>query len=192
MTSILGLRTKEGVILAGDQQVTQGNLIVGKQTKKIIPFFNFCLIAGTGTVEDIQYVMNVSKDFLEPRMKLANLRPTIKQISDLLSQIIYIRRNQNPETFSCAFIVAGFDEDGSTELFSSSGCSLRGEDYCADGSGSLVNLGIIESGYKSNMSLKKGLSLVKKSLKTSGKLDVFSNENLDIYTITKEEIKKLK
>ena len=52
-------------------------------------------------------------------------------------------------------------------------------------------LGLLERQYKKGLSLKEGIELAKESLKSSTQRDVGSGYGIDIFTITKEGIKKV-
>ena len=91
-------------------------------------------------------------------------------------------------------LIAGFNEDGTTELYSidPAGSIKEITDYDANfGSGMPYVLGLLERQYKKDLSVKEGIELAKESLKSSTQRDVGSGYGLDIFTITKEGIKKV-
>ena len=52
-------------------------------------------------------------------------------------------------------------------------------------------LGYLERQYKPNVTVKEGIELAKESLKSSTQRDPASGDGMDIYTITKDGIKKV-
>ena len=64
-------------------------------------------------------------------------------------------------------------------------------DYDANfGSGMPYVLGLLERQYKKGLTIKEGIELAKEALKSSTQRDTGSGYGIDIYTITKEGIKK--
>ena len=52
-------------------------------------------------------------------------------------------------------------------------------------------LGLLERQYKPGLSVKEGIELAKESIKSSTQRDIGSGYGMDIFTITKEGIKKV-
>ena len=92
------------------------------------------------------------------------------------------------------FLLAGFNKDGSTELYTiePAGSVIKVEDYDANfGSGMPFVLGLLERQYRKDITIKEGVELAKEALKSSTQRDVNSGYGIDIFTITKEGIKKV-
>jgi proteasome beta subunit len=92
------------------------------------------------------------------------------------------------------FLVGGFNENGTAELYTiePAGSVVKVEDYDANfGSGMPYVLGLLERQYKKNLSVQEGVELAKEALKSSTQRDIGSGYGLDIFTITKEGIKKV-
>ena len=65
------------------------------------------------------------------------------------------------------------------------------EDYDANfGSGMPFVLGLLERQYKKNLTIKEGIELAKECIKSSTQRDTGSGFGIDIYSITKDGIKK--
>ena len=91
-------------------------------------------------------------------------------------------------------LVGGVNEDGSTKLYTiePAGGVYPVEDYDANfGSGMPYILGLLERQYKKGMSIKEGVELAKEALKSSTQRDVNSGFGMDIFSITKDGIKKV-
>lgn len=194
-TTILGIVCKDGVVMASDRQITAGHLVVGKNYLKTVKINDYLLISFTGMVSDAQRVPK----FLAAELKLKELRaksrPTVKQAANLLANMSYqgIRRpSMIPQ--QAGFLLGGFDEDGSAELYTiePAGSIVKVEDYDANfGSGMPYVLGLLERQYKKNLTIKEAIELAKESLKSSTQRDVGSGYGIDVYTITKDGIKKV-
>jgi proteasome beta subunit len=92
------------------------------------------------------------------------------------------------------FLIAGFNEDGSIQLYSvmPDGGIMEIEDYDANvGSGMPFVLGLLERQYKPGISVKEGVELAVEAIKSSTQRDIGSGHGIDVFIITKEGIKKV-
>ena len=91
-------------------------------------------------------------------------------------------------------LIAGVDENGKASLFSiePAGSVRDVDDYDANfSSGMPYIMGLLERTYKKDLSVKEGIELAKESLKSSTQRDMGSGYGIDVFTITKEGIKKV-
>jgi 20S proteasome alpha/beta subunit len=145
------------------------------------------LVSGCGTALAIQRIPK----YLGAELRLKELkireRPTVKQAASLLSHIA--SSNQ-----MAGFLIGGFNEDGTSELYSLDpiGHISKIEDYDANfGSGMPYVLGFLERQYKKGVSVEEGVELAKEALKSSTQRDTSSGYGIDVFTITKDGIKKV-
>jgi proteasome beta subunit len=194
-TTILGIVCKDGVVMASDRKSTAGTIVMSKDSEKIKRINDYLLFAGTGMVSSIQR----SSKLLSAELKLKELRsksrPTVKQSANLLAAITYsdIRQMSLVQNI-VGSLIAGFNKDGTTELYSIApdGSVVKIEDYDANfGSGMPYVLGLLERQYKKNIDIKEGVELAKEAIKASTQRDLGSGCGIDIFTITKEGIKKV-
>jgi len=185
-TTILGIVCKDGVVMAADNRATAGSYIMAKNEKKVFPINDNIIMAGCGVAATIQKVPK----FMASELKLKELRsktkPTVKQAASLLSNI--------QTSGQAAFLLGGFNEDGTTELYTSdpAGHIMKVEDFDANfGSGMPFVLGLLERQYKKGLSVEEGVELARESLKSSTSRDPASGNGMDIYTITKDGFKKV-
>jgi proteasome beta subunit len=195
-TTILGIVCKDGVVMAADRQATGGHSIVlDKHAEKVHPVNDYIVISGCGVASDIYRVPKLLAAELKLKELRSKSRPTIKQAASLLSNINYSGiRQPSMIPQQAGFLLAGFNEDGSTELFDvmPDGAIVKVNDYDASvGSGMPYVLGLLERQYKKGMTIKEGIELAKEALKSSTQRDIGSGYGIDIFTITKEGIKKV-
>jgi len=194
-TTILGIVCKDGVVMASDRQVSAGNLVIGKNFQKTIQVNDYLLMSFTGMVSDAQRVLKVLPAELRLKELKSRSRPTIRQSASLLSNILYSGiRQPSMIPMQVGNLIGGFDEDGTIELYTvePSGSVVKVEDYDANfGSGMPFVLGLLERQYKKDISLKEGIELAKEALKSSIQRDMGSGYGIDIFTITKDGIKKV-
>lgn len=193
-TTILGIVCKDGVVMASDRQSTAGNIVMNKNSEKTKKINDYIIIAGTGMVSDIQRVSKVLPAELRLKELKSRTRPTVKQSASLLSNISYSGiRQPSMIPQQAGFLLGGLNEDGSVELYSiePAGSFVKVEDYDANfGSGMPYVLGFLERNWKKNLTIKEGIELAKESLKSSTQRDTGSGYGIDVYSITKDGIKK--
>jgi proteasome beta subunit len=185
-TTILGIVCKDGVVIASDKRGTAGGIVLDKYTQKIFLINGYALIAGCGSAAEIQKIPK----YLSAELKLKELRsksrPSVKQAVNLLSNL--------RASGQSAFLLGGFNEDGSVELYSTdpAGHIIEVEDYDANfGSGMPYVLGYLERNWKKGIDIKEGIRLAVESVKSSTQRDTGSGNGLEVYTITKDGIKKV-
>ncbi|MEX0920239.1 MAG: proteasome subunit beta [Candidatus Pacearchaeota archaeon] len=195
-TTILGIVCKDGVVMAADRQSTLGgSIVVNKRSQKVRQINDYVVISGTGSVSDIQRTEKILPAELKLKELRSKSRPAIKQVASLLASYLYSNIRQPSMVPAMAgFLVSGFDEDGSSHLYSAfpDGSIIEVEDYEANlGSGMPYVLGLLERQYKKDISIKEGVELAKEALKSSTQRDTGSGYGIDVYTITKDGIKKV-
>jgi len=194
-TTILGIVCRDGVVMAADRQVTAGHVVMSKRERKVFQVNDYIVMAGCGVAGDIQRVPK----FISAELKLKELRsksrPTVRQAASLLNNINYngIRQpSMIPQ--QAGFLIAGFNEDGATELYSiePAGSLVKVEDFDANfGSGMPYVYGLLERQYKPGISVKEGVELALEAVKSSTQRDVGSGYGIDVYAITKDGIRKV-
>jgi len=193
-TTILGIVCKDGIIMAADRQVTAGNIVMNKNTPKVVKINNYLVSSWTGGAADAQRLGKLIAAELKLKELGSRSRPTIKQSANLTGTITYSQIRQ-PSMIPniVGSLVGGFNEDGSTELYTiePAGGVYKVDEYDANfGSGMPYVLGLLERQWKEGMSVKEGIELAKEALKSSTQRDVGSGYGIDIFTITKSGIKK--
>ncbi len=194
-TTILGIVCKDGVVMASDRQSTAGNIIMNKNSEKTKKVNNYLLISGTGMVSDIQRVEKVIAAELKLKELRSKSRPSVKQAANLMATMLYsgIRQPSMIPT-QMGSLIGGFNEDGTTELYSiePAGSVIQVEDYDANfGSGMPYVLGLLERQYKKGLSVEEGVKLAGECIKSSTQRDIGSGFGIDVVTITKNGIKKV-
>ena len=180
--------------MAADKQSTAGTIVMSKDSNKIKEINDYLLFAGTGMVSDIQKSIKITAAELRLKHLKSRSRPTVKQSANLTASIIYQSIRQPAMLqFMVGSLIGGINEDGTAELYSidPSGGIQKIEDYDANfGSGMPYVLGLLERQYKKDMTVKEGIQLAKEAIKSSTQRDVGSGYGLDVFSITKDGIKK--
>ena len=194
-TTILGIVCRDGVVMASDRQTTAGHMVYSKKSHKTRQINDYVVISGTGSVSDIQRIEKMLTAELKLKELRSKSRPTIKHVASLLANMNYSGiRQMSMIPQMAGFLVAGFNEDGSVELYSvePAGGAYKIEDYDANfGSGMPYVIGLLERQYKKDLSVKEGIGLAKEALKSATQRDIGSGYGIDIFAITKEGINKV-
>lgn len=191
-TTILGIVCKDGVVMAADRRSTAGNMVMSKNVQKAVQINNYLVISGTGNASDIE----MQKKILAAQLRLKELRsksrPTVSQAANLIGALTYQNIRQPSMIASIVgTLVAGINEDGSTELFTvePAGTAMKVEDYDANfGSGMPFVLGLLERQYKKDISVDEAVELAIEAIKSSTQRDVGSGNGIDVFAITKKGI----
>jgi proteasome beta subunit len=194
-TSILGIICKDGIVMAADRQVTAGNIVLGKNEKKVMKINDYLVVSNCGNASDAQLLTKVLPAELKLKEYQSGERPSVRQAANLLAMMAF----RNIRQFSTipavvGTLIAGLNDDDTFELYTvePAGSIIKVEDYDANfGSGMPYILGVLESEYKKDLSVKEGIDMAIKCLKASTQRDTGSGYGVDIFTITKEGIKKV-
>src|SRR3989344_4875455 len=164
-TTTVGLVCKDGVILAADKRATAGSMVVAKKTDKIQLITDKIAVTTAGTVSDIQLLIRI----VRAQLKLEELRkgsePKVKESANFMASLVY-------DIFP----------DGSLSEI---------DDYVSSGSGSVFAYGVLEAGYKHNLSVEEGTVLAVKSINAAMQRDTASGQGIDVIAITKDGVKKV-
>ena len=183
----IGVVFSGGVILASEKRVSYGYLVTSRVGKKVFKITDRIGAACAGLVADMQILTRE----MEAYTKLFNLevgRPMpVKSAAKLMSNLLFNRRMAPLITQT---LIGGIDEDGAA-LFSLDVLgSLIPDKFSVVGSGAAIAVGVLEEGYKENMSVDEAKALVARAVKSAVSRDIMSGDGVDFLIITKEGIKE--
>jgi len=191
-TTIIGIVCKDGAVMAADRRSTAGNIVFGKNIQKAVKINDYLVMSGTGNASDIE----MQKKIIAAQLRLKELkskkRPTVREAANLIGMVTYQNIRQPTMIPSIVgTLVAGFDEDGTTELYTiePAGTAMKVDDYDANfGSGMPFVIGLLERQYKEDMTVDEGVELAVEAIKSSTQRDIGSGNGIDVFTITKKGI----
>ena len=191
-TTTVGIVCKDGIVLGADMRATAGNLIVNKETEKVVRITDNIIVTMAGTVSDAQLLCK----YLSAELNLMKIRnnhePTVKEEANLMSSFVYGNiRKMSMIPGVAHFLMAGKDNSGYYlyDIFAD-GSLTEENKFVTSGSGSVFALGVLESTYKENMSVSDGVDLVFKSINAALQRDTYSGNGINIFTVTKDGVKK--
>ena len=183
----IGLVFDGGVILASEKRVTYGSMIMSKTGKKVFRIADQVGAACAGLVSDMQILTRE----IEAQAKLFVLDTKrsmpVNAAAKLMSNVLFNRRMIPLITQT---IVGGMDDDGPALYVLDVLGSLLPDTYAAVGSGAQMATGVLEEGYKDNMSMKDAKTLVLAAIKSAIRRDVMSGDGVDLMIITKDGLQE--
>lgn len=191
-TTILGIVCKDGVVMAADRRSTAGSLVLSKNVQKAVQVNDYLVMSGTGNASDVEMQKKIIAAQLRLKELRSKTRPTVKQAAHLIGMTTY-QNIRHPSMIASIVgtLVAGVNEDGTTELYTiePAGTAMKVEDYDANfGSGMPFVLGLLERQYKKDITVSQAVDLAVEALKSSTQRDVGSGNGIDVFTITKNGI----
>jgi proteasome beta subunit len=138
-TTVLALRFSGGVVMAGDRQATEGNLVAHRFIQKVFPADAYSAVAIAGTAGLAIEMVRLFQLELEHYEKLEGVRLSLDGKANFLARLV---RNQLPMAFQGLVVVplfAGYDQDagaGRLYTFDVVGGRYEERDFGATGSGS--------------------------------------------------------
>lgn len=181
----VGVVCPEGVILASEKRVSYGYLIVSKGGKKVFKITDRIGAACAGLVSDMQILVRE----VEAYSNLYSLdvsRPiSVRSAAKLMSTLLFNRRLAPLITQT---IVGGLDEEGPTLYALDIMGSVIPDEYAAVGSGTEIAMGLLEEGYKENLTIEEAKNLVTRAIKSAISRDIMSGNGIDFLIITKDGI----
>jgi len=179
----LGVVCRDGVILASEKRVSYGYLVVSKGGKKVFKITDQIGAACAGLVSDMQVLVRE----VEAYANLFGLdvgRPiSVRSAAKLMSNMLFTRRLAPLITQT---IVGGKDEEGASIYVLDILGSLIPEKYAVVGSGTEVAMGVLEEGYKEDLTVEQAKELVVRAIKSAISRDIMSGDGIDFLFITKD------
>jgi len=183
-TTTVGIVCHDGIVLGTDTRVTMGYFVAHKRGKKVFKVDDHLAMTIAGTVADAQNVVEILKANAQ-LYKLDKGRPMpIMSAARLAANILFSARYA---PLGVMAIVGGIDDLGAHLFMLDPLGSVMEETCVSTGSGSPVAYGILEDGYNGRLSVKEGISLVVRAIKSAMKRDVGSGDSFDVVVLTSKD-----
>ena len=187
-TTTIGLICKDGIVLATDRRATMGNLIADKEAKKLYKIDDYIAITIAGSVGDAQALVRlISAETKLYKLRTGSYIPP-HSCAVLLSNILHSSRYF---PFLTQMLVGGYDNLYGPKLFSLDPLGGVNEEssFTATGSGSPTALGVLESEYRRNLSVKKGKELAVRALVSAMERDAYSGNGISLGVVDRNGVK---
>ena len=183
----LGVVCADGAILASEKRVSYGYMVMSRVGKKVFKIADRIGAACAGLVSDMQVLVREVEAYAR-LFELDTKRPmSVKSTAKVMSNLLFGRRLVPLITQT---IVGGIDDDGPSIYVLDVLGSVIPDKFAAVGSGAEIAVGVLEEGYKENMSVKEAKELVFRAVKSAVSRDIKSGDGVDFLTITKEGIQE--
>ena len=183
----VGIRCKDGVVLASEKRLTFGRGIQSKAVKKVFKITDQIGIAFAGLVSDFQVLRDTIGAYINlyglDHKKTISVNAAAKQTSTLLYSMRFFPLFTNT-------IIGGIDENGPKILALDAIGSLIEDDYATIGSGSEIAIGVLENEYTKNMSVEEGKKLAIRAIQSAAQRDPTSGEGIDVLAIQKTKLEE--
>jgi len=182
VTTIVGIKTKEGVVLGSDRRASKGFFIGSKITQKIAKVDDTLAIAIAGQLSDAEYLIRVAK----AERKLLELRRgfplTVKESSRLIANLAYSGL-KSYQPYFVELLVAGVDDNGGHIYAADMSGAITTEDFASSGSGSPIAYGVLESVYHENITNEEAKEIATKAVAAAMERDPGSGNGIDVLII---------
>ncbi|GAB1866905.1 Proteasome subunit beta [Camponotus japonicus] len=177
-TTTLGFRYQGGIVLAVDSRATGGQFIGSSTMKKIVEINDYLLGTLAGGAADCVYWDRV----LARQCRMYELRNreriSIAAASKLLSNMIY---NFKGMGLSIGMMLAGWDKRGPGLYYvDSEGTRTPGKVFSV-GSGSVFAFGVLDSGYRWDLTDEQAYELGRRSIYHATHRDAYSGGIIRVY-----------
>jgi proteasome beta subunit len=187
-TTTVGLACKEGVILVTDRRATMGSLIAHKEVQKIFQLDDHIGMTVAGAVSDAQTLAR----WIKAEAKLYKMRKgeeiSVEGMATLIANLLHSQRYY---PMLLQLIVGGFDKSGGRMYSVDLMGSAIEDNIVSTGSGSPIAYGVLEDGYKKDMSIGECSDLAVRAVKSALGRDAMSGNGIDVIKITKDGYEKI-
>jgi len=182
-TTTLGFKFQGGTILVADSRATSGEYIGSGSVRKIIPITKTLLGTMAGGAADCTYWERV----LSKQSRLYQLRNrehiSVAAASKMLSNMVYQYKNQG---LSLGVMIAGYDKKGPGLYYvDNDGTRMPGNMFSI-GSGSIYAYGVMDSGYRYDMTDKEAQDLGRLAVYHATHRDTASGGIVRVYHIKED------
>lgn len=188
-TSVVGIKYKDGILIAADTGGSYGSTLRYKSVERIKPVGKHSLIGASGEISDFQEIMrSLDELILYDAMWDDGNSLGPKQVHNYLTRMMYNRRNKfNPLWNS---LVLGGVKNGEKYLGTVSMIGVHYEDsHVATGFGNHLARPILRAEWNENLTFEEGVKLLEKCMRVLLYRDRSAINKIQIAQITEEGAK---
>lgn len=182
-TTTLGFVFEHGIIIAVDSRASMGSYIGSQTVKKVIEINDFLLGTMAGGAADCSFWERHLARMCRMHELRNKERPSVAAASKMLANIMFSYRGRG---LSCGTMVAGWDRKGpQLYMVDDQGDRHKGNVFSV-GSGSTYAYGVLDSGYKFNLTVEEGVELGRRSIYHATHRDGASGGVVRVYHVHKD------
>jgi 20S proteasome subunit beta 5 len=187
-TTTLAFKFEHGVIVAVDSRATAGSYIASQTVKKVIEINPYLLGTMAGGAADCSFWERV----LAQQCRVYELRNkeriSVAAASKLLANIVYGYKGMG---LSMGTMICGWDKKGPGLYYVDSDGTRLNNYMFSVGSGSLYAYGVLDSGYRYNMSKDEACELGRRAIYHATHRDAYSGGTVNLYIMEKDGWRKI-
>jgi len=182
-TTTLAFRYQGGCIVAVDSRATAGSYVASGTVKKVIEINPYLLGTMAGGAADCQYW----ETYLGIQCRLHELREkeriSVAAASKYLCNLVYSYKGMG---LSMGTMIVGADKSGTSIFYvDNDGTRLKGDCFSV-GSGSTFAYGVLDQGYRWDLTDDEAKELGRRSIYAAGHRDAFSGNTVNLYHVKPE------
>jgi proteasome beta subunit len=166
-TTVVAIRTRDGVVMAGDRRATSGNLIAHRTMEKVFPADRWSGVAIAGAAGPAMEMVRLFQLQLEHYEKVEGHPLSLEGKANQLSQMVRAHLPAAMQGMVVVPLFAGYDlQRGVGRLFEFDATGGRYEElhHAATGSGSLHAGTVVKIGYRADMDPSDAVDLAIRAL----------------------------
>lgn len=175
-TTIVGVKFKNGVVIAADTRATSGPIVADKNCEKLHRLAPKIWCAGAGTAADTEMVTQLIASNLELHALSQNREPRVITALTMLKQHLFKYQGH----LGAYLIVAGVDPTGAHLMSVQAHGSTDIGKYQSLGSGSLAAMAVLETNFKEDMTKEEAMKLASDAIEAGVWNDLGSGSNVDL------------
>lgn len=174
-TTVLASRYRQGVVIGGDRQATEGHLVAHRRIRKVYPSDRMSAVAVAGTAGLALEMVKLFSVELEHYEKIEGAMLSLEGKANFLARLV---RAQLPLAFQGLAVVplfAGYDrsaEEGKVFTFDVVGGRYEEQTYGAAGSGAVQARAYLRTAWKPQMAEDEVIEKVMGALVAAADVDV--------------------
>ncbi|KAJ7845119.1 20S proteasome subunit [Mycena olivaceomarginata] len=179
-TTTLAFCFQGGVIVAVDSRATAGSVVASGTVKKVVEINPYLLGTLAGTAADCQYW----ETYLGMHCRLHELRNgeriSVAAASKYLSNVVYSYKGMG---LGMGTMICGWDKTGPSVYYvDSDGSRMKGNLFSV-GSGSTHAYGVLDQGYRWDLTVPEACELGRRSIYAAGHRDAYTGNSCNLYHV---------
>jgi len=175
----VGIKTKEGVVLAAEKRMSYGGFIMSKAIRKVFKVGDRMGMACAGLYADMQAIARMLE--IEVRYyELSNKRKMkVRSAARMLGLYLYSNKLFPLLTET---IFGGYDTEPRIFVLDPVGSVIE-ERYSAAGTGAPLAMALLDKNYREDMTLEEAKNLAIEAIKIASMRDSLSGDGIDVLLI---------
>jgi len=182
LATSLGVKFRNGVVLAADRRVSYGGFILSKAAKKVMKINERVGLSMSGLPADFQELSEILSYNIALYEMDIERKATPTNIARLLSIIMYQRRFYGP--FYAEILVGGLEQNTPKIIVLDPAGGMLEEDYAATGTGARMATGILERYFKKDLEKDEAVDIAERAMRAAIERDALSGDGIDILIIS--------